>query len=161
MKLFAESVLIVSISSLPRNFSVAHLTLPSGECESKLLRSWGSVFSLFLYIRSGFFFCLYPHVNILDGKNDRLLAQSQFALHITSLPILLKKDVFLYGRNKHILVVVKKKEITQKTVPWTKIFHKGKYTWFLLWAPDNGALFNLLLTLSSHVVIIISGWSLT
>ena len=30
-------------------------------------------------------------MNILEGKNDRLLAQSQFALHITSLPISLKK----------------------------------------------------------------------
>ena len=96
------------------NFSVAHLALPSGECESELLRSWGSVVFLFLYIRSGFFFCLYPHVNILDSKNDRLLAQSQFALHITSLPILLKKDVFLYGRNKHILVAVKKKKNSTK-----------------------------------------------
>lgn len=67
-------------------------------------------FSPLSYIWSGFFFCLYLHVNILEGKNDRLLAQSQFALHITSLPISLKKkkDVFLHGGNKPIFVVVKK-----------------------------------------------------
>lgn len=93
-------------------FSATPLTLVSAPgVGTQALASWmrksGSLLS---YIWSGFFFCLYLHVNILEGKNDRLLAQSQFALHITSLPISLKKkkDVFLHGGNKPIFVVVKK-----------------------------------------------------
>lgn len=114
---------------------VAHLTLPceDEECESGLLRSWGSIF-LFLYIWSGFFFCLYLHVNILDGKNDRLLAPSQFALHIPSLPILLKKKKKMSSFMEEISLswLWFKKKSPKKLFHAPQSSNKSKYTWFLL-----------------------------